>query len=179
MKIQVVACQVGEDGGVEIETVDAAQGECVRRDLHGDVSAAGAFQPGEQTQEIERFRGGIDGFEDAAGQMVFDCPDHGGGLAGRAEHRIDEVGGGGLAVGPGDAGERETFVGPPVEVAGGERERLAAVRHLNPAGAETGRRGRFGDYGQGAGGQRFGGELAAVGLAAGEGEEEGLRGDAA
>ena len=69
--------------------------------------------------------------------------------------------------------------GRPKEVAGGERERLAAVRHLDPAAGEIGRRGRFADHGQGATGQRIGGELAAVGLTAGEGEEEGLRGDAA
>ena len=96
-----------------------------------------------------------------------------------AEHGIDQVRRGGLAVGPGDAGEKEAFVGPSKEVAGGERERLAAVRHLNPAAGEIGRRGRFADHGQGAAGQRIGGELAAVGLTAGEGEEERLRGDAA
>ena len=53
------------------------------------------------------------------------------------------------------------------------------MRHLNPAAGEIRRRGRFGDYGQGATGQRVGGELPAVGLTAREGEEQGLRGDAA
>src|ERR1019366_8770205 len=138
----------------------------------------GAFQLGEQTQKVERFRGGVDGFQDAAGQVVFDCPDHGGGFSAGAEHRIDEVRGGGFAVGPGDAGERETFVGPAIEVAGGKRKRLAAVRYLNPAGGEVGRRGRVRDHCQGAAGQGIGGELAAIGLTAREGEEEGVRGDA-
>ena len=149
------------------------------RNLHRDVRAARAFQLGEQTQKIERFRRGVDGFEDAARQVILDGADHGGGLAGGAEHGIDQVRRRGLAVGPGDAGQKEAFVGPSKEVAGCERERLTAVRHLDPAAGEIGRRGRFADHRQGATGQRIGGELAAVGLTAGEGEEEGLRGDAA
>src|ERR1035438_2942546 len=91
VKIQVVARQVGEDGSVEVETVDAAEGEGVRGHLHGDVRPAGAFQLGEQAQKVERFRGGVDGFQDAARQVVFDCPDHGGGFSAGAEYRIDEV----------------------------------------------------------------------------------------
>ena len=50
MKIQVVARQVGEYGGVEFETVDPAERQGVRRNLHRDVRATGAFQFGEQTQ---------------------------------------------------------------------------------------------------------------------------------
>src|ERR1017187_9315281 len=87
----MVARQVGEDGGVEVETVDAAQRQGVGGDLHGDVRAAGAFQLAEQTQKIERLRSGIGGFQDAAGQVVLDGADHGGGFAGGAKYGIDQV----------------------------------------------------------------------------------------
>jgi hypothetical protein len=50
---------------------------------------------------------------------------------------------------------------------------------LNPTVREIVRRGRFADHGQRAARQRIGGELAAVGLTAREGEEQGLRRDAA
>ena len=143
------------------------------------MRAARVFKLGKHAQKIERFRSGVDGFENAAGQVIFDGTDHRGGFAAGAKHRIDEVRGGGLAVGPGDPGEREALVGPPEEVAGGERERLPSMRHLNPPVRKIGRRGRFADHGQGAAGQRIGGELATVGLTAGEGEEQGLRRDAA
>ena len=136
VKIQMVARQVGEDGGVEVEAVDAAQCQGVGGDLHGDVRAARAFQFGEQAQQIERFRRRVDRLEHAAGQVILDGADHRGGLAGGAQHRIDQVRGGGLAVGPGDAGESEALVGPPEEIARGERERLPAVLHLNPAARE-------------------------------------------
>jgi hypothetical protein len=46
---------------------------------------------------------------------------------------------------------------------------------LNPAAGKIWWRRRLADYGEGAAGERIGGELAAIGLTAGEGEEEGLR----
>src|SRR5664280_1508987 len=55
MKIEMVARQVGENRGVEVETVNAAEREGVGGDLHGDVRAAGAFQLAQQTQKVERF----------------------------------------------------------------------------------------------------------------------------
>ena len=114
--------------------------------------------------------------QDAARQVIFDGADHRGGLAGRAQHRIDQVRGGGLAVGAGDAGEKQAFVGPAEEIARRQRQRLAAVRHLNPAAGEIGGRGGFAGHGHGAARQRIGRELASVGLTAGEGKEERLPG---
>ena len=42
MEIQMIARQVGEDRGVEVEAVHAAQRQGVGGDFHGDVRAAGA-----------------------------------------------------------------------------------------------------------------------------------------
>ena len=107
--------------GVEVETVDAAEREGVGGNLHGDVSTAYAFEFREQAQKIERFRGSVDGFEDAASQVVLDGADHGGSFATGAEDGIDEVRRGGFTVGPGDAGQKNALVGPTIEVTGGER----------------------------------------------------------
>ena len=58
-------------------------------------------------------------------------------FAGGAQNRIDQIRRGGLAVGAGDAGQSQTLVRPAVEIARGQRQRLAAVLHFDPArGAE-------------------------------------------
>ena len=81
-------------------------------------------------------------------------------VAGGAQHGIDQVGGGGLAVGAGDAGERDPLVRPAVEIARGERQRLPAVLHLDPAARETpGGAGDSLDHRHRAARQRVGGEL--------------------
>ena len=80
----MVARQIGEDGGVEVEPVDAAECQRVRGNLHRDVRAARLFQFREQAQQVERFRRGVDGFEDAARQVILDGADHRGGIAAAA-----------------------------------------------------------------------------------------------
>ena len=54
MKIQVVARQVCEDRGVEVEAVNPAERQGVRRHLHRRVRSAGALQlPGKRVDVVE------------------------------------------------------------------------------------------------------------------------------
>ena len=87
----------------------------------------------EQPHQVQRFRRGIHGRQHAPRQVVLDGADQRRGAARRPQHRIDQVRGGGLAVGPGDAGQPEALVRLAVEVARRQCQRLPAVLHLNPA----------------------------------------------
>ncbi len=146
----MIAREVGEDRGVERHAIDAAQRERVRGDFHGGVRAAGLLQFVEDPVQIERFGRRVDGGANFAGHAVFDGPDHGGGLAGGAQNRIDQECCGGLSVGAGDAGEAQALIRLSVEVARGERQRLAAVLHLDPGSLEIFGRRKFADDGDGA-----------------------------
>ena len=178
MKIEMIAGEVGEDGGVKLQAVDAAEGERVGGHLHGGVSAALLAQLREEAYQLERFGRGIDGLEDAARQVILDGADEGGGVAGGAQHRIDQVRGGGFAVGAGDAGEPEAFIGISVKSAGGEGQRLAAVLDLHPATGQFGERAGLAGNGGGTARGCVTGEFAAVGPRAREGKEQEPLGDA-
>src|ERR1035438_8408248 len=130
MEIQVVAREIGEDGRVESQAVNAAQRQGVRRHFHDCMRAARGFQFCEETVQVERFRRGVDGRQDAPGQMVLDGPDQRGGFAGGAQNGIDQIRRGGFAVGAGDAGEGDALVRMAIEIAGGQRQRVTAVRKL-------------------------------------------------
>ena len=127
----------------------------------------------EQPHQVERFRRGIHGRQHAPRQVILDGADQRRGVARRAQHRIDQIRRGGLAVGAGDAGEPEALVGLAVEVARRQRQRLPAVLHLNPARGQALRRGPgFAGHRHRAARQCVLGELAPVGAAARKSEEQ-------
>ena len=175
VKIQVIAREIGEDGGVEAQAVHAPQLQRVRGDLHGGVGAAKLLEFGEEPHEIERFRRGVDGRQYAIRQMIFDGSDQRRSVTRGAQNGIDQEAGGGLAVGSGDAGEAEAFVRLAVEVARGEGERLASVLDLNPSiGVEISfaRRFRFASDGDGAAFHGARRERASIGAGSGKCEEQ-------
>jgi hypothetical protein len=82
--VQVIARQIGKHHGMKLHAVDASQVERVRGNFHGNVRPAGLLELAEQAHQVERFRSGVDGWKHAAGNVILDGPDHGGGLAGGA-----------------------------------------------------------------------------------------------
>ena len=106
VQVQVVLGEVGEAGDVEHHAVDPVEGHGVRGNLHGcGVEPAFAHER-QQGVHVGGFGGGEqagDGFP--AGQDL-DGPDQPGPLSQRLQQGIDEVGGGGLAVGARDAEQR-------------------------------------------------------------------------
>ena len=177
VKIQVVARQIGENGGMEMQPVNPAQRQRVRGNFHGGVRAAGALQLREQPHQVQRFRRGIHGRQHAPRQMILDGADQRRGVARRPQHRIDQVRGGGLAVGSGDARQPQPLVRLAVKVARRQCQRLPAVLHLNPARGQSpgGPSLRFAGHRHRAARQRVLGELAPVGAAARKGKEQEAR----
>ena len=140
VKIQMIAREIGEDRGMELEAVNAAERQRVRGDLHGQVRAA-ALAPDSAAKRMTSSDSGVvlgAGMRSSR-QAIFDGSDQAGDLARGAQNRVDQVRGGGFAVGAGDSGERYAFIRLPVEIARGDRQRLPAVLHFNPGAAKLSR----------------------------------------
>ena len=172
MEIQVVAGEIGEDRGMEPQPVDPTQSEGVRGNLHHHMSTALRIQFGKQPVKIERLRSSVDGLEHTAGQMILDGADHGGRLSRRAQNGIHQMSGRGFAVGAGHAHQRQFLIEIPIKSARCQSEGPSAVLDLDPAAGQFRRRLRFADNRDSAPIQSILREAAAVGVAAGEGEEQ-------
>ena len=88
------------------------------------------FQFRREAHDIQRLRSRVRRRANFARQPIFDGPDQSRDLARRPQDRVDQISGGGLAVGAGDAGEAHAFIGLLVEISRGDRQRLAAVLHF-------------------------------------------------
>ncbi len=98
VQVEMVASEVGEHGGVEPGSVDAMQGEGVRRDLHHDRSIAPVTEFGEAGLQLRRLRCRV-----GARQRADDARR----VARRAQDRGEEHARRRLAVRPGDADDPE------------------------------------------------------------------------
>ena len=101
--VEVVVREIGEARRREPRAVDPVLRERVRRHLHRDGANALVAHAGQQRLEI----GGLGGRQPDGHDAVADAgaggPDQAGPLPRRRRDRVQEVGGGGLAVGPRDA----------------------------------------------------------------------------
>lgn len=107
--IQMLMGDVGDDGHIKITAGDAALGEAVRGDFEDTVRESGGYHPRQVTLNFQRIgsgdmKAGVEGFiaDDGA-----DRGDESGFASGGEQNRMDEAGGGGFAVGAGDADEGE------------------------------------------------------------------------
>ena len=142
--------------------MDASLGERVGGNLHRQIRSAERRELFRDPIEIERFGRRVDRLPGASGEVILDGPDHGRRVARGLEDRISQISCCRLAIGAGDAGERDRLDSFPVEVPGGDGQRLAAVLDLNPDPVEVVRLRSFADDGDRASLLCFGSELAAV-----------------
>src|SRR5262249_42351197 len=119
---------------MEVQPVDAAQAECVRRHLHGGVRSAFTLQLGEKAHQVERLGSSVDRLHDTSRQVVFDCSQQSGSVASRAQDGIEKLGCGCLPIGARDTRESEPFVWLAVEITRGDGEGLTPVRNAYPSG---------------------------------------------
>ena len=130
MEVEVVLRQVGESSDREAAAVHPAQFEGVARDLH-DHGVDPAFEHnGEQTLQVRSFRGGQRARNAYAVHPDLHGADQTHGPAGRAQRGLREIGGGGLAGGPGDADQ-------------GQLRRRVAVDQGRDAAQHAARRGVY------------------------------------
>ena len=183
----MVLGQIGEDAHREADPLHPLEGQRVAGDLHDHMGTPGVRHAAKEALELEGFRSGALGGDDLGADHVLVGADEAHlGPQGLLQDVLEEVGGGGLAVGAGDAhqlhGSRR--VSEPVDAHMGESR--PAVRGAHEGNVplrrflaeDAGRALLQGAHdGCGACGDGHGDEAVSVGLAAGHGHEEvaGLR----
>ncbi len=176
VEVEVVLSEVGEDGHVELDAVDAREGQRVRGHLHRHAAHAGLDHPREERLQLERFRRGLSRVLRLRAHPVLDGADHPGGPAVRAQQRLHQQRGGGLAVGPGDADHGEPPGRMPVIGVREPRERFARRPHHHAHGRAARQRVfALRHHHRGAAVERVGREAAPVLLEAGDGHEQRAR----
>jgi hypothetical protein len=155
VEVEVILRQVGERADRELDAGQAVHRQRRRRHLHHHVGHAIGDHPGERLVQHLGRRRGVRRVVALAAPAVVDRADHARLVAGGAQHRLDQVRGRGLAVGAGDADQRQ----PPRRVIGQRRDRVAQraravgddqLRHREPVdrGLDHHRRGAALDRGR-------------------------------
>ena len=176
--VEVVAREVGEHGGAELQAQHALLVDTMGADLHHGLFAAGVAHLREHAENVEGLGGGLVRRDGAGAEVVVDRADETDALL-AAEQVLDQVGDGGLAVGSGDADDLEVAVGELVETAGDAGERGAGVGDLDEGDlGGRGRRDLLRDHGDRASVHGLVDERGSVGAQAGEREEQRARHDA-
>lgn len=140
-------------------------------DLHGDGLDAAFAHDGEQRLQVGGFGGGALGLDALVADAHLDGADETGAAHG-LQAALDEVGGGGLAGGAGDADLEQVAAGPAVD----RRRQFAhpSARVVDHEDRQAGRGGAFGagrvgEHGGGAEAGGLGDEVGAVGAGPGQG----------
>ena len=126
----MILTEVGEDAHGEADTVDPIQHQRVGGDLHDHMGAARVGHLPQQLLQLEGLRCGALGVEHLAADHVLNGADKahlGSGLL--LQNTLDEVGGGGLAAGAGNADHGQLPGGVVEPVAGDDRQRPAGILH--------------------------------------------------
>ena len=171
--------EVREDPDVERQTLGARECQRVGRHLHRHAPDATIAHVRQHRLQLQRLRRRLVGGPRLVPEHVLDGADHAGGQAARAQQRLDQIRGRGLAVGPGDSDQRELARWMPVVGAGKPRQRHPRRRHEHLSDGEVGDRLALGDDDGRAAPDRVGDEATAVLLEARHRHEAGARLDAA
>jgi hypothetical protein len=156
VEVEVVLGEVGEDGRPEAGAVDPVQGQAVAGHLHGRRPDAGVGHLGQQSLQVGRLGGGVEGRAALVPHADLDGADHPGDAAGGPEDRLQHEGGGGLAVGAGHPDQLQPARGM-VEEGGGQwgqhvpdpaDQQLGSLQVEGPLHAQGGRAGVQGLAGQ-------------------------------
>ena len=171
VEIQVVLRQVRKDRRMEVHAEHSADLETVRRNFHGCVRAANIAQLGQKADDVQRFGRRVDRRRRALSNAVLDRPQPRRDSSRRAQERVDQIYGRGLAVGAGDARQLQLAVGPAVKAQRGCGQRPAPMPHRCPAVFETLWGGSLAHNRRGARGDRLRNEAVSVNALAGERKE--------
>lgn len=114
VELHVFRAEVGEDADVEDAAVDAAEDQRMAGDLHGDRLDAALAHDREQGLQVGGFGRGALGLDALVSDAHLDRADEAGVALG-PQSALDEVGGGGLARGAGDADLEQVAAGVAVD----------------------------------------------------------------
>ena len=162
VEVEMVLRQIREHRHVEREPLGARERERVRGHLHRHAPHPAVAHVREHRLQIERLRRRLVGRARLVAEHVLDRADHAGGETARAQQRFDQVRGRRLAIGPGDADERELARWVAIERAGEPRERHPHRGHEHLGHRQVRDRLALGDDDRRASADRVRDEVAAV-----------------
>ena len=130
VEIQVVLGQVGENAHRVVDTVHPIQRQSVGGCLHHHMGAAGRAHPGKQLLELQGLRcGTLSGHHLVADQILVGADQAHLGPQLLFQDGLEQIGGGGLAVGAGDGHHGHAVCRMAVIVGGHHRQGPAGVLH--------------------------------------------------
>ena len=137
VEVEVVPLQVGEADDVERQPADPAERERVRGDLHGERRRAPLDRQREDRLQGGRLDRGPRALDGVLADPQLDGAEHGGRRVRGPQRGVEEVGGGGLAVGARDADRDQPLAGCVVRPRGdrsGDRARVLGDQDGDPSG---------------------------------------------
>ena len=136
VEIQVVLGQIGEHAHGVVDAVDPVQRQGMGGDLHNNVGAAGIPHAGKQALELEGLRrGALGGHHLAADHVLVGADEAHLGACRLLQNGLEQIGGGGLAVGAGDTHHGHGVGGVAIEVGAQHGQGPAAVFRAHPGNA--------------------------------------------
>ena len=174
----VVGREIRKDADVVVDARHAIHHEALTGHLHQSRIAARVQKLPEGLLQLVAFRGGVGGVLVASHIVDAVGADHAHLAACGLQHALDHVGGGGLALGAGDADHGHPAGGIAEEIAAHEGQRIAAALHLQHSDAGDGREVDvvLDDQRRDPLGRTLGGIVMAVPLGAHDADEEPPRG---
>ena len=127
MVVKVILRQVREHGPAEADARDAVLIQCMRRNFHEGHVHTGGVHVGQHGVHIEAIRSGHGRVLMMPRPAIGNRTEHAGLLPGGGEQMIEQIGRGGLAVGPGHADHGERERGRAVPGAGQQPKGLAGI----------------------------------------------------
>ena len=135
----VVRRKVGEDADVVVDARHAVHHQALTGHFHQRHITACIHELAEGLLQLVAFGGGVCGLLMAAHEIDAVGADHAHLFAGGFQHALDHVGGGGLALGAGDADHGHLPGRVAEEIAAHQRHGIAAVLHLHNGHVRHGR----------------------------------------
>ena len=127
----VVGIQVGKDADLVPDAGHTVHHQPLAGNLHHTGVTAGVGQLAQDPLQVIAFRGGVVQVIVMVGIVDTVCADHAHPVAAGLQHRLDHVGGGGLALGAGHA-DHGHLAGRMPEIGGGQHgQRIAGVGGLH------------------------------------------------
>ncbi len=173
VEVQVILREVGEDGGIEDQSVDSAEGERMARHLHGDRVNPPLAHGSEQCVQVGRLRRGARTGELLIAKVDPRGADHAGREPRRAQSGLEQERGRRLAVRAGDTHQQQVVARSTVDLSGEvAQERAGIIGNEHGPIADRLSPREVGEDGDGPTGDRLVAELRSVCVRTGERGEE-------
>ena len=137
MIIEMVLCEIGEDGSVKLATIDPIEVKAMGGDLHDHMSNPLFHHLRQDSLKIQGFGSRIGGGDDRLAVTIIDRPDDANRMSCLFKDRFQKVGDRRLSVRPGHADELDLGGGVSIKVRGDPGQGPSAIWDENRCPGES------------------------------------------